>query len=65
MNLGGWGPSDECRGAIAEVQREIQNRFGIRRFRACLRRGRLAVGGCFQAVSSAARTTFGTPRRSG
>ena len=31
MNLGGWGPSDECREAIAEVQREIQNRFGFRR----------------------------------
>ena len=44
MNLGGWGPSDECREAIAEVQREIQNRFGFRRlvtwtsrqFRTCL-----------------------------
>ncbi|MDE0653591.1 MAG: hypothetical protein OXI26_08060 [bacterium] len=32
MNLRGWGPSDECRDAIAEVQREIQNRFGYRRF---------------------------------
>jgi len=44
MNLRGWGPSDECRDAIAEVQREIQNRFGLRRpvkwisrqFRTCL-----------------------------
>ena len=33
MNLRGWGPSDECREAIAEVQREIQNRFGLRRFK--------------------------------
>ena len=31
MNLGGWGPGDECRHAIANVQREIQNRFGTRR----------------------------------
>ena len=31
MNLRGWGPSDECREAIAKVQREIQNRFGFRR----------------------------------
>ncbi len=44
MNLGEWGPSDECRETIANVQREIQNRFGFRRpvkwidrrFRTCL-----------------------------
>ena len=44
MNLRGWGLSDDSREAIAEVQREIQNRFGFRRlvkwtnrqFRTCL-----------------------------
>ena len=44
MNLRGWGPSDECRDAIAKLQCEIQNRFGFRRlakwtdrqFRTCL-----------------------------
>ena len=49
MNLRGWGPSDECRDAIAEVQCEIQNRFGVRRlvvwisrqFRTCLEKIRL------------------------
>lgn len=34
MNIRGWGPSDECQEAITEVQREIQNRFGFRRFKA-------------------------------
>lgn len=38
MNLRGWGPNDECREAIAEVQREIQSRFGIRRPAKWLRR---------------------------
>ena len=33
MNIGGWGPSEERRAAIANVQSEIQNRFGIRRFK--------------------------------
>ena len=44
MNLRGWGLSDDSREAIAEVQREIQDRFGFRRlvkwtnrqFRTCL-----------------------------
>ena len=36
MNLRGWGPNDECREAIAKVQREIQNRFGYRQFVRCV-----------------------------
>ena len=48
MNLGGWGQSDECHEAIANVQTAIQNRFGARRiagwtrcqFRRCARRFR-------------------------
>ena len=48
MNLGGWGQSDECHEAIANVQTAIQNRFGARRiagwtrcqFRRCVRRFR-------------------------
>ena len=62
MNLGGWGPSDECREAIAKVQRDIQNRFGFRRFKAWLRRGRLATGGCLRAVRSVPRTVLGATR---
>lgn len=34
MNLRGWGSSNECREAITNVQREIENRFGFRRFKA-------------------------------
>ena len=33
MNLDGWGPGAECRDVIAKLQHEIENRFGIRRFR--------------------------------
>ena len=40
MNLRGWGPSEECRAAIANVQSEIQNRFGIRRFKLRMSRKR-------------------------
>lgn len=48
MNLGGWGPGEECHEAIANVQTSIQNRFGTRRitiwtrsqFRRCARRFR-------------------------
>ena len=36
MNLGEWVPSDECREAITNVQREIENRFGFRRFTSSL-----------------------------
>ena len=31
MNLGGWGPGDESREAIIQLQYEIQGRFGFRR----------------------------------
>ncbi|MCY3849372.1 MAG: hypothetical protein OXF75_01040 [Acidimicrobiaceae bacterium] len=62
MNLRGWGPSDECRDAIAEVQCQIQNRFGLRRFRAWLRGGRLAARGSLRAARSVARTLLGVAR---
>lgn len=69
MNLGGWGPSDECHEAIANVQREIQNRFGFRRFRAWVTRGRLSlinsVGSSFQAVTSVGRKAVGAARGAG
>jgi hypothetical protein len=34
MNLNGWGPGKDCAPAIAEVQAQIENRFGWRRVRA-------------------------------
>jgi hypothetical protein len=34
MNLNGWGLGKDCAPAIAEVQAQIENRFGWRRVRA-------------------------------
>ena len=69
MNLGGWGPSDECHEAIANVQREVQNRFGIRRFRAWVTRGRFSlinsVGSSLRAAIDVVRTALGMPRGAG
>ena len=33
MKLRGWGPGDGCGDAIVNLQHEIQNRFGVRRFK--------------------------------
>lgn len=69
MNLGGWGPSDECHKAIANVQREIQVRFGFRRFRAWLSRGCVAlanfVGRSLRATASVGRKAIGAARDAG
>ena len=32
MNLGDWGPGATCEAAVAEFQRQVERRFGIRRF---------------------------------
>lgn len=32
MNLGTWGPGAACEAAVAEFQRQVERRFGIRRF---------------------------------
>lgn len=37
MNLGEWGPGFTCTPAIARFQREIEQRFGLRRFVAWLK----------------------------
>jgi hypothetical protein len=39
MNLHDWGPAGACQTALAELQREIENRFGRRRLTAALKRG--------------------------
>jgi hypothetical protein len=33
MNLGGWGPAQDCDGIVKELQRQIGARFGIQRLR--------------------------------
>ncbi len=39
MNLGDWGPAAACEEAMSALQHAIENRFGVRRVRAWLRRG--------------------------
>jgi hypothetical protein len=38
MNFHGWGPAGSCQAALAELQQEIENRFGRRRITASLMR---------------------------
>lgn len=38
MNLGDWGPAAACGDAMAALQHAIENRFGVRRVAAWLRR---------------------------
>jgi hypothetical protein len=37
MNLGSWGPAPASQRALADLQVQIENRFGARRFKAWLR----------------------------
>lgn len=38
MNLGGWGPAGPCHDAVTELQHKIEDRFGLRRITASLKR---------------------------
>lgn len=40
MNLGAWGPAAACQEALAGLQSEIENRFGVRRLTAAWNRRR-------------------------